>query len=76
MRILVTEYRRDSDFPERETDVTHIGLQAAAELVDIPVDRFADVYPLSEKQLEALRKLTRETFDPDGHEYFIEAVEG
>ncbi|MFH8746595.1 hypothetical protein ACH4GK_14640 [Streptomyces rimosus] len=76
MKIFVTECRSDSDFPEREMDVTRIGLQAAAELVDIPVGRFADVYPLSEEQVDALRELTGETFHPGSYEYFIEAVEG
>ncbi|RSO10169.1 hypothetical protein DMH18_15180 [Streptomyces sp. WAC 06783] len=76
MRIFVTEYRSDSDFPERQMDVTRIGLQAAAELVDVLVDRFVHVYPLNEEQVDALRELTGETFHPGGYEYFIEAVEG
>ncbi|CAM5438476.1 hypothetical protein SRIMHP_36830 [Streptomyces rimosus subsp. rimosus] len=75
VRIFVTEYRSDSDFPERQMDVTCIGLQAAAELVDVLVDRFVHVYPLNEEQVDALRELTGETFHPGGYEYFIEAVE-
>ncbi|WP_030671803.1 hypothetical protein [Streptomyces rimosus] len=76
MKIIVTECRKDSDFPERQMDVTHIGLSAAADLVGVPGERFVHVYPLNEKQLDSLRRLTGETFDPDGYEYFIEAVAG
>ncbi|MEV0371712.1 hypothetical protein AB0I10_18090 [Streptomyces sp. NPDC050636] len=73
MRILVTTYRKDSDFPEDETDVSGIGVEVAASIVGIPADRFLDGYLLDESQAATLGKLTGITFDLDSYEYFLEA---
>ncbi|UFQ14041.1 MULTISPECIES: DUF7683 domain-containing protein [Streptomyces] len=76
MKILITVYRKDSDFPERELVVSGIGLEAAADVVGIPADRLVDVYPLEENQAAALGRLADVRLDLDSYEYFLEAAEG
>ncbi|MEV7198278.1 hypothetical protein AB0N81_41820 [Streptomyces sp. NPDC093510] len=76
MKILITVYRKDSDSPERELDVSGIGLEAAADVVGIPADCLVDVYPLDESQAAALGRLADVSLDLDSYEYFLEAVEG
>ncbi|MFK4071522.1 hypothetical protein [Streptomyces sp. NPDC029674] len=76
MKILVTVYRKDSDSPERELDVSGIGLEAAADVVGIPADSLVDVYPLGESQAAALGRLADVSLDDlDSYEYFLETVE-
>ncbi|MEV0375974.1 hypothetical protein AB0I10_40760 [Streptomyces sp. NPDC050636] len=74
MKIVVTIFRKDSDPLEGVADVSGIGVEVAAKLVGIPVDRFADVYPLDQSQATALGELTGIVFDLDSYEYFLEPV--
>ncbi|MFE0098838.1 hypothetical protein [Streptomyces sp. NPDC059009] len=75
MKILITVYRKNSDFPERELDVSGIGLEATADVMGIPADRLVDVYPLEGSRAAALGRLADVRLDLDSYEYFLEAVD-
>jgi len=72
MKFLVTRYLKDEDSPDSSTDVTEAGADAFADLLRIPADQLADVYPLKEEQAERFRELTGIALDLGKYEYFLE----
>ena len=72
MKFLVTRYLKDEDSPDSSTDVTAAGADAFADLLRIPADQLADVYPLKEEQAERFRELTGIALDLGKYEYFLE----
>ncbi|MFF3401489.1 hypothetical protein ACFYW6_23630 [Streptomyces sp. NPDC002659] len=76
MKFILTSYRKDSDSPECETDVSYVGVETLASLLGFPADSLVDTYPLGKSQAAALGQLTGMAFDVDGHEYFLEAEVG
>ncbi|MEI5006899.1 hypothetical protein RB196_05795 [Streptomyces sp. PmtA] len=73
MGFILTSYRKDSDSPKCETDVSYVGVEFLASLLGFPADSLVDTYPLGKAQAAALGRLTGITFDMHGHEYFLEA---
>ncbi|MFV8129042.1 hypothetical protein [Streptomyces syringium] len=73
MKFIVVSYLKDSDRPDRETDVSEVGVEALADLLGIPADSLVDVYPLGEGPLAALQRVTGLSFDLSSHEYFLES---
>ncbi|MEU2264675.1 hypothetical protein ABZ557_31420 [Streptomyces sp. NPDC019645] len=73
MKFILTSYRKDSDSPACETDVSYVGVESLAKLFGFTADSLVDTYPLDKVQAAALGRLTGMTFDMDHHEYFLEA---
>ncbi|MGW2718179.1 DUF7683 domain-containing protein [Streptomyces sp. NPDC001492] len=72
MRFLVTRYARDEDTPRSVTDVSPVGADAFAGLLEVPAARLTDVYPLQRKHADGFRRLTGLALDLDRFEYFLE----
>jgi hypothetical protein len=68
----ITRYPKDGDSPDSSVDVTAVGGAAWAELVRIPLELLADVYPLTHEHAERVRQLTGITLDLDTYDYFLE----
>ncbi|MBX9394914.1 hypothetical protein K4749_15225 [Streptomyces sp. TRM72054] len=72
MIFLVTRYAKDEDFPDSSTDVTAVGAEAFGELLGMPADQLADVYPLKEEHAERFQQLTGIALDLEKYDYFLE----
>lgn len=68
----ITRYPKDGDSPDSSVDVTAVGGAAWAELVAIPLEELANVYPLTREHAERVRQLTGITLDLENYEYFLE----
>lgn len=73
MRFLVARYSQDEDTPQSVTDVSSVGADAFAGLLEIPAARLTDVYPLRREHADGFRRLTGVTLDLDRFVYFLEA---
>ncbi|MGI5376291.1 DUF7683 domain-containing protein [Streptomyces sp. CA-251387] len=69
---LVVRYLKAEDHPDSVTDVTAVGAEAFGELLGMPADHLADVYPLKEEHAERVRQLTGITLDLEKYDYFLE----
>ncbi|MGW6902907.1 MULTISPECIES: DUF7683 domain-containing protein [unclassified Streptomyces] len=69
---LVVRYLKDDDYPDSSTDVTSVGAQAFGELLGMPPEQLADVYPLTQEHAERVRQLTGIELDLGKYDYFLE----
>ncbi|MFF4363873.1 hypothetical protein [Streptomyces sp. NPDC001604] len=72
MRFLVTRYARDEDTPQSVTDVSSVGAEAFARLLEVPAARLTDVYPLQRQHADGFQRLTGVTLDLESFAYFLE----
>ncbi|WP_133912004.1 DUF7683 domain-containing protein [Streptomyces sp. NBC_00582] len=72
MSFLVTRYPKGEDHPDSSTDVTAVGAEAFGELLGMPAEHLADVYPLKREHAERFRRLTGLALDLEKYEYFLE----
>ena len=76
MRFLVARYTQDEDKPQSVTDVSSVGAEAFARLLEIPAARLTDVYPLQRKHADGFHRLTGLALDLDRFAYFLEVEAG
>ncbi|KMS74717.1 hypothetical protein ACM01_12350 [Streptomyces viridochromogenes] len=69
---LIVRYLKDEERPDATTDVTEVGGEAFGELLGMPPEQLADVYPLTHKHAERVRQLTGITLDLETYDYFLE----
>lgn len=69
---LVVRYRKDDDYPDSSTDVTSVGAEAFGELLGMPPEQLADVYPLTQEHAERVQQLTGIKLDLERYDYFLE----
>lgn len=74
MKFVIAAYEKDSDSPDGLTDISAIGADSVADLLKIPVELLADVWPLNEDSTAVLHVLTGMDFDLDSREYFLEVL--
>jgi len=72
LRLPIVRYRKDEDRPDSVTDVTAVGAQAFGDLLGMPPEQLADVYPLTREHAERVRRLTGIALDLDTYDYFLE----
>lgn len=72
MRFLLTRYEKDADFPDWFTDVTGVGSDAFADLLEVPVEQLVDAYPLKREHAERIRQLTGIALDLESYAYYLE----
>ncbi|MFF6876828.1 hypothetical protein ACFY9S_16120 [Streptomyces sp. NPDC012474] len=72
MIFLVTRYPKDEDLPDSSTDVTAVGAEAFGELLGMPANQLADVYPLTREHAARFQQLTGITLDLEKYDYFLE----
>ena len=68
----ITRYPKDGDSLDSSVDVTAVGGAAWADLVAIPLEQLADVYPLTQEHAERVRQLSGITLDLESYDYFLE----
>jgi hypothetical protein len=69
---LVVRYLKDEDHPDSSTDVTAVGAEAFGELLGMPPEQLADVYPLTQEHAERVQQLTGIALDLAKYDYFLE----
>lgn len=72
LRLPIVRYPKDEDRPDSVTDVTAVGAQTFGELLGIPPEQLADVYPLTREHAERVRQLTGIALDLHTYDYFLE----
>ncbi|WP_217206698.1 hypothetical protein [Streptomyces sp. AC550_RSS872] len=72
LRLPLVRYRKDEEWPDSITDVTAVGAEAFGELLGMPPEQLADVYPLTREHAERVRQLTGITLDLETYDYFLE----
>lgn len=72
LRLPLVRYRKDEDWPDSIIDVTTVGAAAFGELLGMPPEQPADVYPLTREHAERVRQLTGITLDLETYDYFLE----
>ena len=72
MRFLVARYAQGEETPESVTDVSSVGADAFARLLEIPTARLTDVYPLQSRHSDGFHRLTGVALDLDRFAYFLE----
>ncbi|MEV0281691.1 hypothetical protein AB0I22_35630 [Streptomyces sp. NPDC050610] len=75
MKFIVASYKKDSDSPDHETDISEVGAEVLAGILGVPTSTLSDVYPLDESHTAALGQLTGTVFDLENHEYFLHVVD-
>ena len=74
MSFLLARYAKDEDTPESVIDVSSADADALADLLEVPTERFTDVYPLKPQHADAFRQLTGIQLDLDRFDYFLEVA--
>ncbi|MFF3740058.1 hypothetical protein [Streptomyces sp. NPDC002566] len=63
---------KHEDHPDSTTDVTTVGAGAFSQLLGMPTEQLADVYPLTQEHAERVQQLTGITLNQEKYEYFLE----